>query len=309
MLFLVQIRRLYQGGNLQQLEWDMATVTAGDYTVEWKIKADKYEKWDSQVYDQSGTGHPEGLFFKDALKKELEGILNQKLREMRATHSQHGGTRENFEYYDLWETDIEIADIQLAYHNGELIKLLKGRGYYICHNQFDKIKEVDNKIKALFDDETKKDKLIKPSAAFIIFVKEDSYNFATDLTEKESQAKKKDKNFKRTMLFPNTMNQNLRLLKASEPTDIIWENRAFSVWDHRKREFLAYSIIAILLFGIFYFTYLVAFQSSQVKKVFPPQDCAGIYAVYGEHIQESAIQDFDWVEKNAFQGTVSSGAW
>jgi hypothetical protein len=151
--------------------------------------------------------------------------------------------------------------------------------------------------------------LIKPSAAFIIFVKEDSYNFATDLTEKESQAKKKDKNFKRTMLFPNTMNQNLRLLKASEPTDIIWENRASSVWDHRKREFLAYSIIAILLFGIFYFTYLVAFQSSQVKKVFPPQDCAGIYAVYGEHIQESAIQDFDWVEKNAFQGTVSSGAW
>jgi hypothetical protein len=37
LLFLVQIRRLYQGGNIAQIEWDLATITAGDYTVEWEI--------------------------------------------------------------------------------------------------------------------------------------------------------------------------------------------------------------------------------------------------------------------------------
>lgn len=36
-LFTISLRHLYQGGKIQQLEWDMATITAGDYTVEFKI--------------------------------------------------------------------------------------------------------------------------------------------------------------------------------------------------------------------------------------------------------------------------------
>lgn len=42
LIFLVSIRRLYQGGMISQLEWDMATITAGDYTVEQVINAETF---------------------------------------------------------------------------------------------------------------------------------------------------------------------------------------------------------------------------------------------------------------------------
>lgn len=44
-------------------------------------------------------------------------------------------------------------------------------------------------------------------------------------------------------------------------------------------------------------------------KVFPPQNCPEIMNVYGPHISEGAVADYDWVAKNEFKGTVSSGAW
>jgi hypothetical protein len=180
------------------------------------------------------------------------------LREARANHSQG-----EFTYHTLLNKDIEIADICLAYHNGELIKLLQQRGSFIAYNKFDKIRECDEKIKALLDNPKNAEQLIKPSAAFIIFGNDDSFRFATDLADKEKkEAKNKDSKLARTKVFPNTLNQNLRLLKASEPTDIIWENRAFSDWDHTKREIIAYIVIGVLLGAIFYLTFMVAFQSA-----------------------------------------------
>lgn len=38
LLFTVSIRSMYQGGKIQRIEWDMATVTAGDYSVEFPIE-------------------------------------------------------------------------------------------------------------------------------------------------------------------------------------------------------------------------------------------------------------------------------
>ena len=41
-LFTISLRHLYQGDKIRQLEWDMATITAGDYTVELKIGESHY---------------------------------------------------------------------------------------------------------------------------------------------------------------------------------------------------------------------------------------------------------------------------
>jgi len=41
-MFTISLRHLFQGGKIQQLEWDMSTITAGDYTVEMTIDADDY---------------------------------------------------------------------------------------------------------------------------------------------------------------------------------------------------------------------------------------------------------------------------
>jgi hypothetical protein len=42
LLFTVGIRYLYQGGKIKQLDWDMSTITAGDYTVEFAFERENY---------------------------------------------------------------------------------------------------------------------------------------------------------------------------------------------------------------------------------------------------------------------------
>ena len=66
LIFLIQIRSLYQGGKIAVLEWDMATITAGDYTIEMEIKPETYENW-LKSYDQSKE-HATGFALKTELK-------------------------------------------------------------------------------------------------------------------------------------------------------------------------------------------------------------------------------------------------
>ena len=41
-LFTIFVRWLYMKGKINQVEWDVATITANDYTVEMKIRRSKY---------------------------------------------------------------------------------------------------------------------------------------------------------------------------------------------------------------------------------------------------------------------------
>lgn len=54
MLFCVVLRRLKEGGKLALLEWDIATVTAGDYTVRFDIEREAYDHWNTKVYKKRG---------------------------------------------------------------------------------------------------------------------------------------------------------------------------------------------------------------------------------------------------------------
>lgn len=54
MLYTVAIRYMFQGGKIVQLEWDVATVTAGDFSVEFAIKKENYLHWKENVYRAAG---------------------------------------------------------------------------------------------------------------------------------------------------------------------------------------------------------------------------------------------------------------
>ena len=54
LLFVTGLHKLYYGGKVEQLEWDLATVTAGDYTVEFDIEKESYNDWYDYVYKKSG---------------------------------------------------------------------------------------------------------------------------------------------------------------------------------------------------------------------------------------------------------------
>lgn len=80
LLFTVSIRAMYQGSKITQIEWDVTTVTAGDFSVEFIIAGDKYEAWKQDVYRA-----PNGFFeqnvapaaaLKQHLKEQIETSLD-----------------------------------------------------------------------------------------------------------------------------------------------------------------------------------------------------------------------------------------
>ena len=51
LLFTVTMRYLFQGGKITKIDWDMATVTAGDYSVEIDIYKENYDEWMKNSYE------------------------------------------------------------------------------------------------------------------------------------------------------------------------------------------------------------------------------------------------------------------
>ena len=96
------------------------------------------------------------------------------------------------------------------------------------------------------------DSLTRPTAAFITFEEEDACILALKLETEQT-----------------LLGQPIKFKSASEPTDIIWENRIFTSSDYLKRKVKAYTIIAILLAVSFYFIYRVARTSSIMSRTFP----------------------------------------
>ena len=70
-LFTISLRHLFQGGKVQQLEWDMATITAGDYTVELKINSDDYRHWYNHEYKKPGGDFEKDISPAMALKSHI----------------------------------------------------------------------------------------------------------------------------------------------------------------------------------------------------------------------------------------------
>ena len=79
LLFTTSIRYMYQGGAIQRIEWDCATVTAGDYAVEFPIKRESYEEWEKDVYRKPNGAFDNGIPPAVALKKQLKEDIEDKL--------------------------------------------------------------------------------------------------------------------------------------------------------------------------------------------------------------------------------------
>ena len=50
LLFFISIRFKREQGKIIQIEWDLATCTAGDYTVEMSINKLQYDDWYKDIY-------------------------------------------------------------------------------------------------------------------------------------------------------------------------------------------------------------------------------------------------------------------
>lgn len=158
--------------------------------------------------------------------------------------------------------NVNVADIVFSYNNSDLIHALRSRGSFIALQQFDKAQSQDEEINALFQDF---EKLTRPTAAFITFEEEDARILALSLPT-DSQL----------------LGLPIKFKPASEPTDIIWENRIYTEDDYRVRQFKAFLILFVLMTGSFFFIYMIARTSAGIAKSFPKVDCGGIQETYGD---------------------------
>ena len=109
--------------------------------------------------------------------------------------------------------------------------------------------------------------LTRPTAAFITFEEEDARCLALEL-----QSNKK------------LLDQPIKFKGASEPTDIIWENRIYTEADYVTRQLKAFSILAVLMLFSFAIIFKVARTSAIIAREFPKIDCESINDTYGDQL-------------------------
>ena len=97
----------------------------------------------------------------------------------------------------------------------------------------------------------------------------------------------------------------MKFKDASEPTDIIWENRRFTPNDYLKRSIAAYIGISIVLSISGIIIYWISQFAAEINAVFPKANCEELLTSYGTSIEKYAIQDYNYVIAN--KGEQSSG--
>lgn len=177
-LFYCLIRGLYQGGKLGVVEWDLATVTAGDYTIMWEITKETYEAWDEErENDPVANQIPEGYAFKDKIKTDLEKMLSDALAEYKRTQGA------DLKYESMVDKDhVKIANIAFGYDNPELIYKLRARGSAIALHNWPAVSKLDAELIALMEDDDMREKFSRPILAYITFEEEDGYLLALDFS-------------------------------------------------------------------------------------------------------------------------------
>ena len=73
--------------------------------------------------------------------------------------------------------------VSFAFDNAELINLLRKRGAFIKYENYNKMREVNDKIDALTADDHKRRELNRPVTAFLTFANEEVINRAKEYDE------------------------------------------------------------------------------------------------------------------------------
>ena len=129
--FTITVKKLYQGGKIKRLEWDMAMITAADYSVELRIPELEYAKWNDEYYKKDGGDYendvPPAVSLKKYLIKDIEETLTAELQSG-SVQVESTKTRKNPNPMQ----EIKVADITFAFNNHKLIEALRKRGQLIA---------------------------------------------------------------------------------------------------------------------------------------------------------------------------------
>jgi len=158
------------------------------------------------------------------------------------------------------DAPVKIAQITFAYYNGEVIRWLTKRGDLIKTEKWDKVKEINDEIaEGISKNGELLDRCQKPCSVFATFETEEGYNRAIIYNEQPQ------------MSF---LNGEIEIQEASEPTDIIWENRQFKPWQRTNKRLVVYFIIIVMLAISATVIFLCTKSSNAAKFKYPTATCS-----------------------------------
>ena len=261
------------------VEWDVKTVTSGDYSVEFDISKEFYDKFMEVHGHEKEVGQPMIVHFRKWITEGIENRLSQ---------------MPDLGFEDEPVTEIKVAVTQFAFNNAELIELLKQRGAAITADNFDLMRELDKKINDL-----KNEKLAQfttPVSCFMTFENEEGAQRAKKF--EEATLEEENAQLKHLRIWFETDDEELKekyhieLQSASEPSDIIWENRHFTPTQRRKKEIVVVLTIGFALLLSFVVVFASRQYSNEMAAVYPIVDCAPYYSNYGTTLEGFAIAEY-----------------
>lgn len=278
LVFIDYVKSIQQN---KYIDWDVKTITAGDYTVEFDIGPEVYDRFKDRYYDMSNPITEIGQF-KLFVTDELETILTA--MPALGLDGPEGDA-----------APVKIAILTFAFDNPKVIAWLKERGDAIKTENWANLHKVNNKIRlALKNDRNLLDKLQTPCSVFATFQTEEGYQRALNYN---SVLETNAEEYGRYEYF---LDQKIDIQPASEPTDIIWENRQFSEDDRTFRRVIV-GITILFMLCISFSVIFVCAKASMAKKLkYPKVNCEEFASEYVDRLdywEHDAISEFKINEK------------
>jgi hypothetical protein len=162
------------------------------------------------------------------------------------------------------DTEIKIAQITFAFDNQLVINWLKERGKYVKTEKWDKVTKVNEKIAKSLQDPYILDKMQRPCSIFATMETEEGYTRACNYTKLVQEE---------YTHYGKFLGEEIDLQEASEPTDIIWENRSFTPQTRRIKRCIVYFIIVLMLCVSAAIIYTCTIKSNAKKFKYPKVLC------------------------------------
>jgi len=178
----------------------------------------------------------------------------------------------------------------MAFRNAKIIKKLRTRGDYIKNEKWEKVEKISEEINVIKNDPEEFKKLTTPCSIFMTFETEEGYERALNL----ETAATEDTNIEHLKYWFSGKHQ-IEIQKASEPSDIIWENRQYTPMDRLKKKIIVSIIMFLLLLGSFMVIFYFSNISNKAVSKYPhidPTTCEELNSGGEEYLQRAASASY-----------------
>ena len=172
------------------------------------------------------------------------------------------------------EQNIKIAQITLAFNNAKVINWLMKRGTFIKTEKWDKVNVINETIaQGIKEDKKLLDQLQRPVSVFATMETEEGHTRATQYNKLIGEVEFKH--------FDKFLTSEIELQEASEPTDIIWENRSFTPRQRSVKRCIVAFLILVMLAISAVIIFACTLSANAKKFRYPKANCESIYEGYG----------------------------